>query len=75
MAAIAIPLRYAVGIHVNDEEGAYCCVITNYWKERQKFGRYQLPGLDRSLYDGIGIGSQSSAATRLNHSGQEVGLL
>ena len=48
MAIVAIPLWYIVG--KNKEHSNKYCVLTNWWKERQKNGQYRLPGLDFSLY-------------------------
>jgi hypothetical protein len=48
MAAVAIPLRYIVGPGKN-QSNKYC-IITNWWKERNKDGRYEHPGLDDSFY-------------------------
>lgn len=48
MAALAIPLWYIIG-KGKPASNKYC-VITNWWKERQPNGRYELPRLDLSMY-------------------------
>ena len=50
LAAVAIPLWYAIG-HDHPDSNKYC-VITNWWKYRMKDGWYRLPCLDESLYRG-----------------------
>ena len=50
LSAVAIPLWYAIGTEHRDS-GKYC-VITNWWKYRMSDGRYRLPTLDATLYDG-----------------------
>ena len=52
MAALAIPLRYALG-EKSEHKNCYC-VITNWWKERVRNGGYELPKLDPLLY-GFGM--------------------
>ena len=51
MAAVAIPLKYVMGI------GRSCSnkyhVITNWWKERNKDNQYQFPSLDPRLYGNL----------------------
>ena len=51
MSAVAIPFRYAVGDGSHRSAAKYC-VITNWWKERSRGGRYCFPTLDSSLYKG-----------------------
>ena len=48
LAAVAIPMSYAVG--KNSPIGDKYCVITNWWKYRFPDGSYQLPRLDPTLY-------------------------
>ena len=48
-SVVAIPLRYIVGEDKADSQKY--CVISNWWKTRNKDGEYNLPGLDSSLYD------------------------
>ena len=50
MAAVAIPLSYA-GLPKGHESSSKYCVITNWWKERNKYGRFTFPSLDASLYE------------------------
>ena len=47
MAAVAIPLWCAVG--ERDEDANKCCVLTNWWRERNENGLYVLPNLDFDL--------------------------
>ena len=49
MAAVAIPLRYALK-DANDPNATKNCVITNLWRERTREGLYNIPCLDFSLY-------------------------
>ena len=48
MAALAMPLWCFVP--ENHPDRLSYSVITNYWKERDMNGDYELPGLDPSLY-------------------------
>lgn len=50
-ATIAIPLRYTLG-DTNENSMKYC-VLTNWWKERNQNGKYQLPTLPVILYEGM----------------------
>ena len=50
MAAVAIPLSYATGKTDEPTLNKYC-VLTNWWKERHKDGKYLFPGLEPSLYN------------------------
>ena len=53
MAVVCIPYNTALA-NLKDGDKArtkhHYCVITNYWKERDKNGRYVLPRLDTGLY-------------------------
>lgn len=48
MSTVAIPMRYGIGAGSHDSNKY--CVITNWWKERQKDGRYTKPPLDPAYY-------------------------
>ena len=48
MSAVAIPLHYVMG--VGHEDANKFCVITNWWKPRQRNGRYFIPSLDVAAY-------------------------
>lgn len=48
MSTVAIPMCYGIGS--SHPDSFKFCVITNWWKERQKDGRYAQPGLDASYY-------------------------
>jgi hypothetical protein len=49
LASVAIPLRYTFGD--THKHGLKYCVITNWWRERNKLGRYVLPSLAFDLYE------------------------
>jgi len=67
MSAVAIPMRYALGRgdatmpvtkvdgtlqeHMNNAQKY--CVLTNWWKERMENGKYELPGLNFSMYKSV----------------------
>ena len=51
MAAVAVPLRYGLGSMENPSSRKYC-VLTNWWKERTKDGKYQIPSLEPTMYKG-----------------------
>ena len=48
MSAVAIPLHYVMG--VGHEDANKFCVITNWWKPRQRNGWYFIPSLDVAAY-------------------------
>ena len=48
MSSMAIPLRYTHGDHNNDS--FKYCVITNWWRERNRRGYYVLPSLPFDFY-------------------------
>ena len=48
LAAIAIPNKCSVGEESTDYNKY--CVLTNWWKNREKDGEYRLPRLDPGLY-------------------------
>ena len=48
LAAVAIPNSYSVGPGKHDSNKY--CVLTNWWKLRQRDGSYCLPTLDPTLY-------------------------
>lgn len=48
MATVAIPLHYTLG---RDHDHSYkYCVITNWWRERNREGRYVFPSLAFDMY-------------------------
>ena len=55
MSVVLIPFKYAIK-NWDDADDSFVpfyncyCAITNYWKERNKHGKYVLPGLDYELY-------------------------
>ena len=48
MSVIAVPLRYLIG--ETDEKSDKFCVISNWWKVRNRLGEYTLPQLDKLMY-------------------------
>lgn len=48
MSAVAIPLKFV--LQAEHADRLKYCVITNWWKERDKHGDYLFPKLDFSLY-------------------------
>ena len=60
LAAVAIPLRYALD-GKRTELHNHFCVITNWWRCRSRGGGYQLPCLDASLYKARTVPQYSSA--------------
>ncbi len=48
MSAVGIPMKY-----INKQNASKYTVITNLWKERQRNGSFEYPGLDKALYSGI----------------------
>ena len=51
MSAVAIPLWYVLGKEHKD--ALKYCVITNWWKPRNRDGRYRLPTLDFGCYENV----------------------
>jgi hypothetical protein len=49
MSAMAIPLRFALG--KNHPDANKYCVITNWWRERNRQEIYGYPTLDFDLYE------------------------
>ena len=52
MSWVAIPLWYVVG--KKKAESNHYCILTNWWKERNKSGFFALPRLDPNLYGVLG---------------------
>ena len=48
MAAVVIPLHYVAGR--DHADGSKRCVLTNWWRERNHKGSYELPTLDFDLH-------------------------
>ena len=72
MATVAIPHSYAVGKKDGPSSSKYC-VVTNWWKERDREGKYKLPTLDKSLYRSEDNNSLVRERMRLvNSDGEEV---
>ena len=51
MAFVGIALKYSKGGKDAGADADKHCVITNWWKDRLRGGRYKLPYLDLSLYE------------------------